>query len=61
MTMLEKALKDTHNVELDSTDCVTFEHNYCENTMVDVVVIDTITGYKCVFELFDTTKGCFLY
>jgi hypothetical protein len=61
MTNLEKALKSTHNVELDPTDCVTFEHNYCENTMVDVVVTDTLTGCKCVFELFDTTTGCFLY
>ena len=61
MTNLEKALKNTHNVELDPTDRVTFEHNYCENTMVDVVVTDTLTGYKCVFELFDTTTGCFPY
>ena len=61
MTQLERALWASHKVELDPTDVVVLEQNYCEPTIVDVVVTDTITGYRMVFECFDTAKGCFPY
>ena len=61
MSKLAKALWDTHQVELDPTDVVSFEHNYCEPTIVDVVVKDTYTGKMFTFECFDTRKGVFPY
>lgn len=61
MTQLAIALFETFQVELDCTDIVLLEHNYCELTIVDVVVVDTITGHKFVFEKFDTSKGIFPY
>ena len=61
MSQLAKALLETHRVELESTDVVRLEQNYCELSIVDVVVVDTITGYKMVFECFDTSKGVFPY
>jgi hypothetical protein len=61
MSKLAKALWETHQVELESTDRVVLEQNYCDPTIVDVVVTDTITGYRMVFECFDTSKGCFPY
>jgi hypothetical protein len=61
MSKLERALWETHGVELDPTDVVRLEQNYCEPTIVDVVVVDTITGYKVVFEWFDTRTGVFPY
>ncbi len=59
--MLRDELLKVHGVELDPTDVVRLEQNYCEPTIVDVVVEDTLTGRKCVFEWFDTTKGIFIY
>ena len=61
MSRLECALLETHQVELDSTDVVRLEQNYCEPTIVDVVVEDTITGKVVTFECFDTQKGIFPY
>ena len=61
MSQLAKALWETHKVELEPTDVVRLEQNYCDPSIVDVVVVDTITGYKMVFECFDTSKGVFPY
>ena len=61
MSKLAEALMKTHQVELDPTDVVSFEHNYCEPTIVDVVVKDTYTGKVFTFECFDTHKGVFPY
>ena len=61
MTKLAKALLETYKVELESTDIVHFEQNYCEPTIVDVVVEDTITGETLTFECFDTRRGVFPY
>ena len=61
MTKLAKALWETHKVELEATDVVRLEQNYCEPTIVDVVVEDAITGFKMVFECFDTRTGVFPY
>jgi hypothetical protein len=58
---LKLALLETHQVELDPEDKVEFEHNYCEDTLVDVVVTDCYTGKQFTFEWFDTAKGIFLY
>lgn len=60
-TALEIALLETHGVELDPTDRVVFEHNYCGHHIVDVVVEDTITGGVVSFECFDTLTGKFPY
>ena len=59
--MLAKALKETFDLELDPTDVVTFEHNYCEYTIVDVVITDTKTGERFVGFNFDTKLGIFPY
>ena len=61
MSKLAKALWETHGVELEPTDVVRLRQNYCEPSIVDVEVEDTITGYRMVFECFDTAKGCFPY
>ncbi len=61
MSKLAKALWETHQVELDPTDVVRFEQNYCEPTIVDVVVEDTVTGGVVTFECFDTRAGVFPY
>jgi hypothetical protein len=61
MSKLAKALWETHKVELEPTDVVRFEQNYCEPTIVDVVVEDTIAGEKYTFPCFDTSKGIFPY
>ena len=61
MNQLAKALLETHQVELEPTDIVRLEQNYCDPSIVDVVVVDTITGYKGVFECFDTSRGVFPY
>lgn len=58
---LAKALLETHGVELDSTDVVRLEQNYCEPTIVDVVVEDTRIGKSFRFECYDTRRGCFPY
>ena len=58
---LAKALLETHGVELDSTDVVRLEQNYCEPTIVDVVVEDTRIGKSFRFECYDTRNGCFPY
>ena len=42
-------------------DRVEFEHNYCEYTLVDVVVTDFYTRKQYVFECFDTRLGIFPY
>lgn len=57
---LAKALFETHGVELDPTDVVRLEQNYCEPTIVDVVVIEA-SGQRWFFGGFDTTRGCFPY
>ena len=59
--MLVKALRDSFGVELESTDEVTFKHNYCEYTVVDVVITDTKTGEIFVGVAFDTKLGIFPY
>jgi hypothetical protein len=61
MFKLANALWETYKVELDSTDIVRFEQNYCEPTIVDVVVEDTITNEVVTFECFDTRTGVFPY
>lgn len=61
MTKLERALFETHGVELEPTDVVRFVQNYCEPAIVDVVVEDTITGGVVTFECFDTRIGVFPY
>lgn len=58
---LAEALRESFGVELESTDVVTFNHNYCENTVVDVVITDTKTGEEFTCEMFDTTNGIFPY
>ena len=61
MTKLQKAIWETHQVELEKTDIVELEQNYCDPAIVDVVVTDTLTGYKMRFECFDTRNNCFPY
>ena len=61
MSKLAKALWETHKVKLEPTDVVHFEQNYCESTIVDVVIEDTITGETLTFECFDTRRGVFPY
>ena len=61
MSKLEKALWETHQVELESTDVVRLRQNYCEPSIVDVEVEDTITGGVVTFECFDTRTGVFPY
>ena len=61
MDKLVKALKETHDVELDSTDVVRLVRNYCEPSIVDVEVEDTITGGVVTFACFDTRLGVFIY
>jgi hypothetical protein len=61
MTELERALLETFQVELESTDVVVLKQSYCEPTIVDVVVEDTITGEMVTFECFDTRTGVFPY
>lgn len=61
MSKLAEALMKTFQVELEPTDAVSFEHNYCESTIVDVVVKDAFTGEVFTFECFDTRKGVFPY
>lgn len=61
MVQLQRALWDTHKVELEPTDVVRLEQNYCEPTIVDVVVEDTISGKVVTFECFDTRAGIFPY
>lgn len=57
---LKLALFETFGVELESSDKVTLEQNYCESTIVDVVVTDV--NNKCyTFNCFDTTLGVFPY
>jgi hypothetical protein len=58
---LKLALWETYQVELDPWDRVEFEHNYCEHTLVDVIVTDFHTRKQYVFECFDTAKGIFPY
>lgn len=60
MTNISKALKETHGVELEPTDKVTFKHNYCSHNIVDVVVTD-ICGNTLFFEAYDCAAGCFPY
>lgn len=61
MSKLATALFETHGITLESTDVVTFNHNYCENSIVDVVITDTNTGETVTCECFDTVKGIFPY
>ena len=56
---LREALLETHKVELDISDKVEFQHNYCEPTIVDVVVTDGYTGKQATFHCFDTFGGTF--
>ena len=60
MTNISKALKETHGVELESTDKVTFEHNYCSHNIVDVIVTD-VSGHSLQFDAYDCAVGCFPY
>jgi hypothetical protein len=60
MTNISKALKETHGVELEPTDKVTFKHNYCSHNIVDVIVTD-ICGKDFFFEAYDCAAGCFPY
>lgn len=61
MSKLAKALWETHQVELEPTDVVRLEQNYCCPSIVDVVVIDPIAGEEYTFPCFDTSKGIFPY
>lgn len=58
---LRKALLETHKVELDIGDDVELQQNYCEPTIVDVVVTDHYTGKQFTFHCFDTFRGTFPY
>ena len=60
MSALKKALLETHGVELDPTDVVRLEQNYCEPTIVDVIVTEE-SGKRWFFGGFDTTRGIFPY
>ena len=57
---LKEALKESFMVEIETTDVIMFQHNYCENTIVDVVIIDSRTGKSYCFPLFNTELGFFL-
>ena len=60
MKNISKALKETHGVELEATDKITFKHNYCSHNIVDVIVTD-IRGRDFFFEAYDCAAGCFPY
>ena len=59
MTKLAQALLESFGAELEPTDVVLFEQNYCETTIVDVVIIDGNTKEKTTFGCFDISKGVF--
>ena len=61
MSNLAMALLETYKVELEPMDRVEFEHNYCEYTLVDVIVTDFYTRQQYIFECFDTRLGIFPY
>ena len=56
---LRNALLETFGVELEPTDLITFEHNYCGDHIVDVIVTDTKSGTRHKFPMFDTRYGIF--
>ena len=58
---LRNALLKDFGVELEPTDLVTFEHNYCGDHIVDVIVTDTKSGTRHEFPMFDTRYGIFPY
>ena len=60
MSKLAKALWETHEVELEPTDRVVLEQNYCGPNIVDVVVTDTLVGKTYVFGLYDTAAQAFV-
>ncbi len=60
MSKLAKALWETHQVELESTDRVVLEQNYCGPHIVDVVVTDTLVGKTYVFGLYDISTKVFI-
>jgi hypothetical protein len=59
MVKLAQALLESFGVELEPTDVVLIEQNYCEPTIVDVVIIDGNTKEKTTFGCFDISKGVF--
>ena len=61
MVQLKKALKRTYDVLLDDGDEIELEHNYCEHTIVDVLITDVNTGEKHTFFAYDTVLGVFPY
>ena len=61
MKTLKQALFETFGVELEATDRVELQQNYCEPSVVDVVVTDTVKGEVFAFWCFDTIRGVFPY
>ena len=59
--MLKKALKMTFDFELEKEDYIEFEHNYSDENIVDVVIIDHRTGDKYIFDAYDLKRHCFPY
>ena len=61
MERLQKALLDTHGVELDPGDQIEIVGGYCSPTIVDILVTDVYTGQVHVFECYDSARGVFPY
>ena len=58
---LKLALKETFGIEIEKHDKITLEHNYCNYSIVDVIVIDEQAKTKTVFHAYDTKRCVFPY
>ena len=56
---LKKALKESFDVELENNDKVTIEHNYCESSIVDIIIVDCNTKEKHIFYAYDMERHSF--
>lgn len=59
--MLKRELLKRFGFELEMGDQIEFAHNYCDDNIVDVTVIDHRTGEKHVFEAYDLKRHMFPY
>lgn len=59
--MLKRELLKRFGFELEAGDQIEFEHNYCDDNITDVVVVDHQSGKKYVFEAYDLKRHIFPY
>ena len=58
---MKEALKKTFDIELEENDKIFVEHNYCEHTIVDIIVEDYNTKEKHTFYAYNMETGSFPY